>query len=60
MRPHPSGKPIRHREIKRYTVPRMQEDGYINPRLRRREEVNAIGFMANFTEPSEEEQTYGK
>jgi len=59
MRPHPSGKPIRYREIKRYTVPRMQEDGYINPRLRRREEANAIGFMANFRE-TEEEQTYGK
>jgi len=59
MKLHPSGKPIRHREIKRYTVPRMQEDGYINPRLRRREEVNAIGFMANFRE-AEEEQTYGK
>ena len=59
MKLHPSGKPIRHREIKRYTVPRMQEDGYINPRLRRREEANAIGFMANFRE-TEEEQTYGK
>jgi len=59
MKLHPSGKPIRHREIKRYTVPRMQEDGYINPRLRRREEANAIGFMASFVE-TEEEQTYGK
>jgi hypothetical protein len=46
--PHPSGRPIREREVKGRTIWRVPDHGPVIPRLQKENErIEAIGFTAD-------------
>jgi hypothetical protein len=58
MRDHPSGLPIRRREVKRaYSIERAPREEFLTPRLRHRELVEAIGFVTHFDHAEEPDLT---
>jgi hypothetical protein len=48
MRDHPSGRPVRRETARIASIQRIPRDEPLTPRLRRRELVEAIGFVTSF------------
>lgn len=52
---HPSGRPIRDSEPKRYSQWRVPLDDYATPRLRRyASDLSLVGFHTSYQEPEDE------